>query len=149
MSEWVNIRWCKLRWSDLVNQRLVLKLVFYLVFLVYVSVVGVLFEFILIVEELLDGRLGESEIASCCENEGFDLLKQVFSKHDLCNINELKDLQEVWFSYSISASYHYLVGIQKLSFFLVQGNLYRIELFDKIGGLLTRDRFEPMVQMIE
>ena len=74
---------------------MVLKLVFDLVFLVYVSVVGVLFEFILIVEELLYGCLGESEIASCCENEGFDLLKQVFSKHDLCNINELKDLQKV------------------------------------------------------
>jgi hypothetical protein len=74
---------------------LVLKLVFYLVFLVYVSVVGVLFEFILFIEELLDGWLGESEIASSCENEGFDLLKQVFSKHDLCNINELKDLQKV------------------------------------------------------
>lgn len=74
---------------------MVLKLVFDLVFLVYVSVVGVLFEFILIVEELLDGRLGEAEIASSCEDECFDLLKQVFSKHDLCNINELKDLQKV------------------------------------------------------
>lgn len=111
MSEWVNIRLCKLRWSDLVNQRLVFKLVFDLVFLVYVSVVGVLFEFILFIKELLDCSLGESEIASSCENEGFDLLKQVFSKHDICNINELKDLQEVWLSYSISASYHNLVGI--------------------------------------
>jgi hypothetical protein len=74
---------------------LVLKLVFDLVFLVYVSVVGVLFEFILVIEELLDGWLGESEISSSCEYEGFDLLKQVFSKHDLCYINELKDLQKV------------------------------------------------------
>lgn len=128
---------------------MVFKLIFNLVFLVYVSVVGVLFEFILFIEELLDGRLGESEIASSCENEGFDLLKQVFCEHDPCNINELKDLQEVRLSYSISASYHNLVSIQKLSFFLVQGNLYRIEFFDKIARLLTRDRFEPMVQMIE
>lgn len=31
----------------------------------------------------------------------------------------------------------------------MQGYLYRIEFFDKIARLLTRDRFEPMVQMIE
>jgi hypothetical protein len=133
----------------LVNQRLVLKLVFDLVFLVYVSVVGVLFELILVIKELLDGRLGESEVASSCENEGFDLLKQVFRKNYLSNIDELKDLLEVRLCYSITTSYHNLVGVQKLSLFLMQGNLYRIELFDNSAGLVARDRFEPMVEMIE
>jgi hypothetical protein len=109
---------------------LVLKLVFDLVFLVYVSVIGVLFELILVIEELLDCSFGESEVASSCENEGFNLLKQVFSKHYLSNIDELKDLLEVRLCYCITTSYHNLVGVQKLSLFLMQGNLYRIELFD-------------------
>ncbi len=108
-----------------------------------------MFEFILIVEELFDWCLRESKISSCREDEGFNLLKQVFIKHYLRDINELKDLHEVRFCYSVSASYHNLVGIQKLSFFLMQGNLYRIELFNNRAGLLARNRFEPMIQMIE